>query len=189
MQSEIAKKIALKGGIEMRFKTLAVSGFLAAAMAAMAAPAANDGDGLGLIKAIRGNASDIEEQTALLERMGTAASRESYICALDAVKADINRMGKAFARLEGIEESVTPEERAVIERAEPLLKDIAENTRTSIAYVNSHAERLWAPNNQARIAKIESASDQLYGLLGPFESYTKVSAKEKRLEKVVETGM
>lgn len=174
----------------MNFKTLAVTGLAAAAMAAMPALAAGNGDEvLGLLKAIRGGASDIEAQSASIERMGTAASRESYVTALGEVKADVNSMGKAFARLEDMKESATPEERSAIDHAQPLLKEIAENTQLAIAYVNAHAERLWVADNQARIEKIETASDQLYGELGHLFAYTKVSAKEKRLEKAVEAGM
>jgi hypothetical protein len=167
---------------------------VAAAVAAMPALAAhkngNTDEVLTLLKGIHAKAASVEDHAQEMQKLIEGdGSWQSHATNLQEIKADVNDMAHKFARLEEIRDSGTAEERAEIDRVQPMLKALAANTTAAIKYLADNQKDFWLPAYMEHVNTLVNTSDQLYTSLGHVVQFEQVTAKEKRLEKTLETGM
>jgi hypothetical protein len=98
-------------------------------------------DKLGDFHAVAVKASTNASDLASLSRTDESA-RESHADQWISLKAFINDMGRKLFELESLRGSATPPEREAIDRAAPLLKQIAENADAAIKFFNDNPATL-----------------------------------------------
>ena len=163
--------------------------FLAAALAALPAVSfAATAD--PLLKDFGFKAADAADRAATLDAntRSPEVGWESYSVNLQFLKDDINDMGRTLARLDTMRDSLTPADREVLLRAAATLKQLADNTSAAIQYSNRGREIYWTPTYRKYLANMLAESDQLAASLNHTLELDKARAREKQLEKTVESG-
>ena len=180
----------------MKFKSLTLTSCLAAAITALpalslAAPKSVEPVGteaFEVLKDFRAQAYQAAEHASELQsivRSPNYGSWEDHAYELEALKNDINKMGQILSQLEKIRDSAAPSERAAIDRAAPLLKLMADNTRAAVQFLNKHQGNFWLPAYGKDIDNLANESRQLSSSMGQFIQFAKVHSKEKHLEKTL----
>src|SRR5215467_11282706 len=115
-------------------KSISASCFLAAALAAIPAVSAAASVNFETLKDFELRAADAADQAAFLDANTRSPQLgwESYSTRLEALKDDINDMGRLLALLEERHDSLAPSDREVIDRAAPVLRELADNTTAAI---------------------------------------------------------
>jgi hypothetical protein len=190
----------------MTTKAVTLTGCLAVAMAGLPAlslaatnPVAIQLDGgvvhkqvFQAVKDLSAKACDAADHAAALQSIARNASSDwqVHLSQLDALKDDINAMGRNLYDLEQIRDSAAPLEREAIDRAAPLLKLMADNTEAAIQFLNDNHGNFWLASYQKYVDNLTAGSEQLSNSLGKTIQLAKVRAKERHLEKAlsVESG-
>jgi len=137
----------------------------------------------GTIRDLQGQASALANQADQL-RMGISGNENSWdsqLWQLDAIKSDINAMGKELHTLQAERDSLTPWQREAIDRAQLLLKEAAANTNEAIDYFNGNRGHLWTPEYRAYVSNVRKDSEQLSHDLKIDVNLAKVRDREQRL--------
>lgn len=102
------------------------------------------------------------------------------------IKGHVNHTGKLLVKLQDAEATGSPWQRTAIQQIEPLLKELAANTETTIAYLNENKEKIHFPPFQEYVkANYELATD-LEALIRDFVNYGEAKQKYERLAKKLE---
>jgi hypothetical protein len=175
----------------MTFKSLTLSVCLAAGMSAAPAllsaatgPETSVLDKLGDFHAVAVKASTNASDLASLSRTDESA-RESHADQWISLKAFINDMGRKLFELESLRGSATPPEREAIDRAAPLLKQIAENADAAIKFFNDNPATLWRPDYQKYVDSVADESAKLSNTVGRFIRLEDLRAREKHIESAI----
>ncbi len=163
--------------------------FLAAALAALPAvsfAATSD----SVLKDFEFKAADAADRAATLDAntRSPEVGWESYSVSLQALKDDINDMGRMLARLDTMRGSLTSADREVVDRAGATLKELAGNTSAAIQYSNRDRENYWTPTYRKYLTNMMAESDQLAASLNHAVELDKARAREKQLEKTLESA-
>jgi hypothetical protein len=102
-----------------------------------------------------------------------------------ALRTFINDMGRNLLELENLRESGTPVERDAIDRAEPLLKQMAGTTEAGINFVNNYRGNLWRQDYQKCVNNVAAESARLSTTVGQFIRLEDLRAREKHTEKLI----
>lgn len=99
-----------------------------------------------LLDQIRADAARVQDQAELLPRLSTDTGRtwESHADALMTIRDQVNDMGSRLCRLKSIRTSVLPWQHEAIDRAEAAVRELANNTRQAIDYLNENQSRFFA---------------------------------------------
>ena len=116
------------------------------------------------------------------------SSSESQRWELDTLKYEINHMGRKLQALESERDSLSPWQVQAIDRAHPLLKEVAAKTEQAIDYFNDNKGHLWTPEYREYIKNIWSESDQMSHALKNSVTLAKVRDREQRLTHSVDTA-
>lgn len=109
-------------------------------------------------------------------------SWESHLSELNALKQEVNSMGKEMASLENERESLAPWEQQAVDKVLPLLKDTATNTTNAILYLNDNKVHLWSsPDYRAEADRIRQDSEQISKTLKDYLKFSKASNQERQL--------
>ena len=103
------------------------------------------------------------------------------------LKASINDMGRQLFELEGLRGSATPAEREAIDRAAPLLKQMADNAEAAIKFFNDNHATLWRPDYQKYVDSVADESAKLSTTVGQFIRLEDLRAREKHIESTIGT--
>jgi len=113
-------------------------------------------------------------------------SWESHARKIEMVKEHINNTGKMLPKLKDAEASGAPWQQTVIQRIEPLLKELAANTETTINYLNENRSKVHCPEFRDYVkANYELATD-LKTLLRDFVNYGEAKEKFANLQRRLE---
>jgi hypothetical protein len=113
-------------------------------------------------------------------------SWESHARKIEMIKEHVNNTGKLLAKLKDAEASGAPWQRTAIQRIEPLLKELAANTETTINYLNENRSKIHFPEFRDYVkANYELATD-LEALIRDFVNYGEAKEKFERLGRKVE---
>lgn len=113
-------------------------------------------------------------------------SWESHARKIEMIKEHVNNTGKILAKLKDAEASGAPWQQTAIQRIEPLLKELAANTETTINYLNENRSKIHFPEFKEYLrANYELATD-LEALIRDFVNYGEAKEKFERLERKVE---
>lgn len=101
---------------------------------------------------------------------------------IEAIRADINRMGKDVALLEAERPNLAPWEKEALDQVEPELELAATNTAQAIDYFNAHGRGSWTVENQQTIHRL---TDETKTIEATAKDYLKLEALREREAKVV----
>jgi len=177
----------------MTFKSLTLSFCLAAGMAAAPAllsaatsPGTSVRDKLGDFHAMAVKASTNASDLAGLSRTNENAL-ESQADQWISLRASINEMGRKLFEIESLRGSATPAEREAIDRAAPLLKQMADNAEAAIKFFNDNHATIWRPDYQKYVDSVADESAKLSTTVGQFIRLEDLRAKEKHIEGTIGT--
>ena len=134
---------------------------------------------------------DTEEQAyemtdhtgTLLVATEVTAGKEFYGVQLDALREDVNEMGRNVARLEALRPDEQPWERSTVTLAMPLLKQLAATTDEAIRFMNDNPEKFGRPFPEYRniTQKLYNQSTTLWRVLHDSVQLADLRQKEERL--------
>jgi len=111
---------------------------------------------------------------------------ESHARKIEMVKEHINNTGKLLAKLKDAEASGSAWQRTAIQRIEPMLKELAANTETTINYLNENRSKIHFPEFRDYVkANYELATD-LEALIRDFVNYGEAKGKFEQLGRKLE---
>jgi hypothetical protein len=197
----------LKGANLMKLKSLALTCaagaglfVLTGVMAAKSAPSVEEPSGKVEVHHIKvytiaDEASrvlkDTEEQAyEMTEHTGTllvatqmTAGKEFYIDQLDALREDVNDMGRNIARLEALRQNEQPWESTTVTRVTPLLKQLAATTGQAIRFMNDNPQEFGRPfpEYQNITQRLYDQSTTLWRVLHDSVQLADLRQKEERL--------
>lgn len=91
--------------------------------------------------------------------------REFYISQLDSMKYDVNQLGKRIAYLQAISKYESPAQKKVVERARPLLAQIAKTETAAIEYINQEPRDIEFPQYRTLASQLAGQTETLQRLL------------------------
>jgi hypothetical protein len=135
-----------------------------------------------LIKNVEQKAFDLHEHAVTMQAADASRlSRSFFIDESNAIKEDVNALGKSIARLQTLEKSENPTDQALVERLRPELADIATTTTQEIHYLNDNPDRLWQPGYQKLATLLRDETAALSETVHDSESLQKLAAREHKL--------
>jgi len=135
------------------------------------------------INDLRQQATSAAEQADELRQLAMYASNDpdSNIPRLDAIKNEINAMGKELQVLENERDSLAGWEQQAVDKTGPLLREMASTTTKALEYYNENRTRLWTDEYRHLADKILDDADQVSHTLRDYMAYAKASEKEHKL--------
>jgi len=115
-------------------------------------------------------------------------SAETHITMLNAIKEDVNRMGREIASLEGERDSLPKWEQRASDKTLPLLKETADNTRKALEYAGQNRTRLWMEDYRNYANTIWRDSGQIAKTLKDYLKYARARGEEQELEQDLGMG-
>ena len=118
----------------------------------------------------------------------STSSWQTYGIQLSAIREHVNNSGKLLTKLKSAEASGSPWQQTAIKRIEPLLKEMADNTTTTIKYLNDNPGKVHLPEFTDYVkANYELATD-LDALIGDFVNFGSDEEKYKNLGSKLEVS-
>jgi hypothetical protein len=132
-------------------------------------------------------AADAEDQADQLVHVSENPNLSPYahMERLNAMKGDVNRMGRDLAALEAERDTLPKWEQEAVDQTEPLLKEAAKNTENAIEYLNENRTQLWTPDYRSYASNIYDESNQIAKSL---KGYLKSEKLREELRADGETG-
>ena len=113
----------------------------------------------------------------------------SHIQKIEMVKEHVNNSGKLLAKLKDAKGAGSPWQQAAINRIEPLLREFAANTGTTIDYLNENRAQVHLPELQEYVRGNYEMAVNLEALIRDFVNYGEAKQEFERLrQKVGITG-
>jgi len=108
-------------------------------------------------------ASLVEDEADQLVHVSQDPNLSSYshLTRLDAMKDELNEMGRNLAVLEAERDTLPSWEQQAVDDTLPLLKDAAKNTDNAIDYFNANRSHLWTPEYRGFASKVYDDSSQI----------------------------
>jgi chromosome segregation ATPase len=140
------------------------------------------------MKDLDARADDAADQASELQAnlLTSNSSWEVHAQKLQALKDDVNEMGRLLARLEEVRGTLGAEDREVLDRAAVVLKEMAANTTAAVQYLNVDQQNFWIPSYRKSVNNLVNESSQLSSSLNRVIALDKTRAREKHLEKSLE---
>ena len=167
-------------------KFVPVAMFACAAAAVAAAPP--DSEQVSkLLAGAKSQALQLREDAATLESYTRMTNDwESHSIMVNQIKEHINVTGNTLAKLEDLRDSASPWQQTAIDRIEPLLKEIAHDTDTVIAFINTKPTRLFNPEYKDFVEANADNADHLARLISDFVDYGRAKSRLDRLGRKLE---
>jgi len=166
----------------MHLKSVTGRSLLMAALVALpvisfaATPAAD------LMKNLEVAANDAADQASELESaaLETNVSWEVHAHKLQALKDDVNEIGRIVTRLDEMRSSLSPAALDTLDRVVPLAKNLAANSQSAIQFLNADQQNFWTPSYRKNIVTIENESNQLAAMASRAIALDKSRSRETR---------
>jgi hypothetical protein len=135
----------------------------------------------------KAEAVQLKDDSADMESFTKSKLRwESYARKIEMIKEHVNNTGKLLAKLQEAEATGSPWQQTAIKRIEPLLKELAANTETTINHLNQNKAKIHFTEFKDYVkANYELATD-LEALIRDFVNYGEAKEKIERLGKKLE---
>jgi hypothetical protein len=179
-------------------KSISASCFLAATLAALptvslarsVSPVHANEQAAEALKDLSLKAADAADQAAALDAntRSTGLGWESYVPYLQSLKDDVNDMGRIVSYLSDMRSSLTPADRAALDRAGSTLKELADNTTAIVEYTNRDHQNYWTATYHRYVTNLMNESGELSGSLSRTLELDRIRVREKQLEKTMEAG-
>ncbi len=175
----------------LRMGPVAIAGLATALIvispAVMAAGAEDSEQVSKLLSDAKSQAFQLKEDSQTMESYTRSKlDWQSHASAVTAMKEHINAVGVTLTKLEDARESASAWQAIAIDRIKPLLKEIAANTTTVIAFINKNPRHLFTPESKDYIEANADAADRLSRLVGDFVDYGNTKNRLERLASKLE---
>lgn len=136
-----------------------------------------------ILKDVKEQGYEVTEHTGeLTVASGLVTTSKHFNAAeLEAVKEDVNAIGKEMSRLEGLAANESSWERETVSKLKPMLKDLASETDKAIAYTNNHPEKLHLAEYQGDLKHLYELSTSFWRTAHDSVRLADLGKKEKRL--------
>jgi len=132
---------------------------------------------------LKNDSTDMESFTR------SSLSWESYAHKIEMIKEHVNNSGKLLSKLQAEESNGSPWQQTAIRRIEPLLKELAANTETTINYLNQNKTKIHFTDFKDYVQMNCEIATNLEELIRDFVNYGEAKQKLERLaEKLEITG-
>lgn len=128
-------------------------------------------------------AKDADEMEALTR---SDVSWQSHAIMLDRVKDDINTLAQTINKLNAMRDSASEWQRQAIDRAIPLMNDLATNTTAAINHLNENKLRPTSGSYTEYLNENAETAHELSDMISSFVRYGKTRAKLDKLEQKLE---
>lgn len=105
----------------------------------------------------------------------------SYATQLHAIREHINATGRVLADLNAARSSGSAWQQTAIDRVQPILKELASNTETTIKMLNDHQGRVHMKPFQDYVQANSEMATDLSKVIADFVDYGNAKAKTERL--------
>ncbi|MCU1304603.1 MAG: hypothetical protein JWQ87_4887 [Candidatus Sulfotelmatobacter sp.] len=126
--------------------------------------------------ALSKDADDMESMTR------TDASWQSHAMMLETVKEHVNDLGRTMEKLNAARDSASDWQKQAIDRAMPLMKDLAANTTAAINHLNQNKTRPTSGSYAEYLKENAETAHQLSDLISSFVRYGDTRARLDKLE-------
>jgi hypothetical protein len=113
-------------------------------------------------------------------------SWQTHAAMLDTVRDHVNSLGRTIAKLEAERGQANSWQRQTIDRAVPLLRDLANNTTEAIDHLNKHHVRPLSGNYPQYLEANADTAHELSRLIGTTVEYGHTMSKLERLQERVQ---
>ena len=113
---------------------------------------------------------------------------EAHLGKLDAIKGEINKMGREAARLESDRASLPLLERQAVDKTLPLLQQAAVNLTNAYSFIRENRDQLWSPAYRDYTNNVLQESGQVAKTLGDYLKYAKLQEREQQLQHNLAVG-
>jgi hypothetical protein len=142
-----------------------------------------------ILKDVEEQAYDVTDHASTLEaasRLG--ASREFNAEELDALRDDVNGMGKKMQLLEALSRNEAGWEQGTVKRVMPLLKEVAATTDQAINYVDSKPTEFALSDYGKITKKLYDQSTSLWTTLHDSVKLASLREREEQLKKTLKVA-
>lgn len=170
----------------MTLKSMTGRCFLITALAALPvasfAADRDDTQSVELLKNLAYAANDASDQASELDAaaFSTNASWEVHAQRLQALKDDVNEMGRIVGRLDERRASLSASDRDSLDHATALLKVMAANSQAAIQFLNGDQQNFWSPSYRKSVSSLVNESTQLASSIDHAIALDKARVKDKR---------
>jgi hypothetical protein len=140
-----------------------------------------------LLTDLREEAAHVQSDAAQLQlwSLSSQLAWESHSQQLAEIRDNVNAMGRKLARLEQIRDMAAPWERMAIDRAAPLLKQVAVDTQKAILFVNDNREHLFAPDYHQMVSSLYDETRKLHQQVRDYQRLSRTQKREMQLEETL----
>jgi hypothetical protein len=130
-------------------------------------------------------AKDADETEALTR---SDVSWQTHAAMLESIKDHVNNLGKTMAKLNEERDSASDWQKQAIDRAMPLMKDLAANTTAAINHLNENKLRPTAGSYPEYLKENTETAQELSSMISNFVRYGETRAKLDKLEHRLEVA-
>lgn len=135
-----------------------------------------------LLAEVKSQAYLLRDDAHLLESYTRSdISRETQSRTVSDVKSHVNGMGKTLTELDKAKDTASPWQVAAINRIEPFLRELADNTSRAIEYINSGPKNYKTGEYKDYIEANADVSSGLFSLVSDFVDYGNHKDRMQRL--------
>ena len=162
---------------------LVVAGYLVIPTAMKAMEAGDSVQITKLLADAKAEAGQLKEDAAdMAFYFGSKLSWASYASKIEMIKGHVNNTGKLLAKLQEAEATGSPWQQEAIKRIEPLLKELAANTETTINYLNENRMKIRFSEFEGYLKANRELATDLDALIRDFVDYGEAKEEFERLE-------
>ena len=135
-----------------------------------------------LLADAKAEAVELKADSADLESLTRSTrSWESHAGKIEMIKEHVNNSGKLLTKLQEVEAEGAPWQQTVIQRIEPLLKELAANTEATINYLDDNRSKIHFPEYRDYVKANYDLATDLEALIRDFVNYGEARDKMERL--------
>ena len=135
-----------------------------------------------LLSEVRSDALLLRDDAQLMESYTRSdISRETQGRTVASVKGHVNTMGKKLTELVSMKDEASPWQVAAIERIQPFLRELADNTTRAIKYINDGPTNYKTGEYKDYLEANADVANELFSLISDFVNYGNSKNRMQRL--------
>jgi hypothetical protein len=139
-----------------------------------------------LLSEAKAEAIELREDAEKMETFTRSKlSWESFAMKIMEIRGHVNKSGELLAKLNQARETGSPWQQQAIDHITPALKELAENTESTIEHLNENRRLVHSKELEDYCVVNYELAQELATLVGDFVSYGETSAKFAELQKKV----
>jgi len=164
-------------------RTASILALLTPGLVAFAADTPDSEQVNKLLSDAKTQAFQLKEDAGTMQFLSTTGvTWQDHAAIVNEIKEHVNSAGRILAKLEDARAKASPWQATAIDRVKPLLKELASNTDTIIAYLNKNPGRLQTAEYKDYLEANSDNAEELLGLITDFVNYGKTKHRLERLQ-------